>query len=61
MTTSTYALSGLHCKACVGRVTQKLQPLAESVEVTLDPMQVVLTNPSVGVEDISAAVSQAGK
>ena len=61
MSTSTYALQGLHCSACIGRVTKKLAPLADSVAVTLDPMQVVLTNPSAGFETLKAAVSGAGK
>ena len=61
MSTSTYALQGLHCSACIGRVTKKLEPLADSVAVTLDPMQVVLTNPSAGFETLKAAVSGAGE
>ncbi|MES2511788.1 MAG: heavy-metal-associated domain-containing protein [Pseudomonadota bacterium] len=61
MTTQTYALQGLHCNACIGRVTKKLEPLAESVSVTLDPMQVVLTNPAADVAALQEAVAQAGK
>ena len=29
MDTSTYALHGLHCNACIGRVTKNLLPLAD--------------------------------
>jgi copper chaperone CopZ len=61
MTTQTYPLSGLHCNGCIGRVTRQLAPLAESVAVTLDPMQVVLTNPSADFGTLQAAVAQAGK
>jgi copper chaperone CopZ len=61
MTTKTYALQGLHCNACIGRVTKKLEPLADSVSVTLDPMQVVLTNPVADIGKLQAAVAEAGK
>lgn len=61
MTSKTYALQGLHCKACIGRVTEKLAPLAEGVNVTLDPMQVVLTNPLADVATLQTAVAEAGK
>lgn len=61
MTTTTYPLTGLHCNACVGRVTQKLKPLADGVAVTLEPMQVVLTNPSGDFGTLQAAVAEAGK
>ena len=61
MTAQTFALAGLHCNACVGRVTKSLQPLAGSVEVSLSPMQVVLTNPSASFEILQQAVAGAGK
>ena len=60
MTTTTYTLTGLHCNACVKRVTTALAPLADSVNVTLSPMQAVLTQPRVAVEQLQAAVAQAG-
>ncbi len=60
MTTSTYTLQGLHCNACVKRVTAKLQPLAESVAVTLNPMQVVLNNPNADFAALQTAVAAAG-
>jgi copper chaperone CopZ len=60
MSTVTYPLSGLHCNACVGRVAGQLQPLAESVEVTLAPMQVRLTNPKADFSTLQAAVARAG-
>jgi copper chaperone CopZ len=60
MTTQVHPLSGLHCGACVGRVTRALEPLAEKVEVTLDPMQVTLTNPMADLTTLQGAVAQAG-
>ena len=56
----TYPLLGLHCKACVARVDSQLKPLAQSVAVTLDPMQVTLTNPSVDFTALQKAVADAG-
>ena len=61
MTTETYALSGLHCNACVGRVTKCLEPLAASVAVSLNPMQVVLTGATADFELLQNAVAGAGK
>ena len=61
MTTQTFALTGLHCNACIGRVTKSLEPLASSVAVTLSPMQVVLTNTTADFETLKTAVAAAGK
>ena len=60
MTTQIHSLLGLHCGACVGRVTRALAPLAEKVDVTLDPMQVTLTNPTGDFTTLQNAVAQAG-
>ena len=60
MPTVTYPLLGLHCKACVARVDSQLKPLAQSVAVTLDPMQVTLTDPSVDFTALQKAVADAG-
>jgi copper chaperone CopZ len=60
MTTLTYPLAGLHCGACVSRVTAELQPLADSVEVTLSPMQATLTNLKTDLAGLQAAVARAG-
>ena len=59
--TTTYALAGLHCNGCVGRITKALAPLASGVSVSLSPMQAVLTGASAGFEDLKAAVENAGK
>ncbi len=61
MVTQTFTLTGLHCKACVGRVTKSLTPLAESVLVSLEPMQVELTNTTASFEALQNAVAGAGK
>ena len=57
----TYPLTGLHCIACVTRVSNALMPLAEHVNVTLSPMQVTLSGPSTDVQGLQAAVAKAGK
>ena len=59
--TTTYPLSGLHCGACVSKVTQALAPMAEGVQVSLSPMQVVLTDATADFETLKAAVEGAGK
>ena len=59
--TTTYALTGLHCGACVNKVTQALAPLAAGVEVSLQPMQVTLTETTADFEALKAAVENAGK
>ncbi len=61
MTTQTYALNGLHCGACVNKVAQALAPLAAGVEVTLSPMQVVLTDAKTGFDALKTAVAASGK
>ncbi len=60
MSTVTYPLTGLHCGACVNRVAGQLQPLADHVDVSLDPMQVTLTNPTTDFAGLQAAVARAG-
>ena len=59
--TTTYALTGLHCGACVNKVTQALAPLAAGVEVSLRPMQVALIEATADFETLKVAVENAGK
>jgi len=59
--TTTYSLTGLHCGACINKVTQALAPLAAGVEVSLQPMQVTLTEATADFEALKAAVQNAGK
>jgi copper chaperone CopZ len=56
----TYPLQGLHCGACVARVTQALKPLADDVQVSLQPMQVTLKHPHADVAALKTAVASAG-
>ena len=60
MITQTFALTGLHCGACVNKVTQALLPLAAGVEVSLQPMQVVLTGAKADFETLKTTVEGAG-
>lgn len=55
----TFAISGMHCGACAGRVTAALKPYAGDVTVTLDPPRAVLTN-SRGL-DLAKLNSEVGK
>ncbi len=57
---TTYALTGLHCKACVGRIERALAPLAKSARVDLSPMQVVLWGVQGTAAQLASAVAQAG-
>ena len=58
--TTIYLLTGLHCGACVSKVTQALLPLASNVMVSLQPMQVVLTGIKADFETLKTAVGRAG-
>ncbi len=58
----TYTVSGMHCGACIGRVSAALTPFAERVMVTLNPPRAVLTNPrEPDLATLNAAVSKAGR
>ena len=58
--TVIYGLTGLHCGACVKKVSQALEPLAGRVEVSLSPMQVTLTDPISDESSIKKSVEAAG-
>lgn len=58
--TVTYGLTGLHCNACVNKLSQALEPLAGSVAVSLSPMQVTLTDPTADESTIKKIVEAAG-
>lgn len=60
MNATTYPLTGMHCGACVRKIQAALAPLAESVDVSLQPPQAVLTGPRVGLAALQAAVATAG-
>lgn len=61
MNITTYTLTGLHCQACVRRVTDALKPHAAQVQVTLAPMQAVLSDAHAPLPELQAAVRAAGK
>jgi copper chaperone CopZ len=57
----TLNLSGLHCQACVGRVTKALAPLCREVEVELAPAQVAnVRGATVPPQALLEAVARAG-
>jgi copper chaperone CopZ len=60
MNQHTYSLTGLHCGNCVNKITQALAPHAQAVQVTLSPMQAVLTGSQASLADLQAAVASAG-
>jgi copper chaperone len=54
-------IAGMHCGACVKRVTRALKSITREVTVSLDPPRAVLevTKP-VPLEQLAAVVAQAG-
>ena len=60
MSISKYAVSGMTCGGCVGRVKATLNKYAESVEVTLQPPQALLTNPRIALDALNNALSKIG-
>lgn len=57
----TFRIDGMHCGGCVARVTRALKPLADDVEVTLDPPQAKLDVPILlTLDEVQAAVATVG-
>lgn len=57
----TFKITGMHCGACVSKVTAALEPFARGVSVTLDPPRVTLTDASTAnLATLQAAISKAG-
>jgi copper chaperone CopZ len=54
------SIQGMHCGGCVSKITKALTPLAENVEVTLDPPTVTLTNPSANLTQINRILAETG-
>jgi copper chaperone CopZ len=54
-------IAGMHCSACVKRVTRALKSIAPQVTVSLDPPRAVLevTKP-LPLEQLAAAIARAG-
>ncbi len=57
---TVYSVKGMTCGGCMNRVKATLTPLAEIVEVTLEPPQVVLKSPTVGLVGLNAALAKVG-
>jgi copper chaperone len=56
-----FRIDGMHCGACVNRVTKALQPLARSVTVTLEPPQVQLDGAAeVSLDELQRALARVG-
>jgi copper chaperone CopZ len=58
--TVTYALTGLHCRACVKKVGAALQALASHVEVSLNPMQATLIDTTASFETVRQMIENIG-
>ncbi len=57
---TVYSVTGMTCGGCVNRVKTKLADFAESVEVTLEPPQVVLKSPTADLATLNAALNKVG-
>lgn len=56
-----FRIEGMHCGGCVARVTRALKPIADEVEVTLDPPRITLdSGQALSFEEVQAAVATAG-
>lgn len=58
--TTEFAIKGMHCGSCVNKVTTALNPLAETVSVTLNPPVAKLKNSSAPIAKINKALATAG-
>ncbi len=58
-----FSISGMHCNACVTRVTKALKPFAREVQVTLDPPRAILRNidSDASLDVLNIAAAGAGK
>jgi copper chaperone CopZ len=54
------SIEGMHCGSCVNKVTIALQPLCESVSVSLNPPVAKLNNANVNISKINKALALAG-
>ena len=52
-----YSIKGMTCQGCVSRVRVALTPFAGAVSVTLQPPQVILTDPNGDFKDLQAALA----
>ncbi len=61
MSITKYNVTGMTCGGCVNRVKNTLTDFAESVDVTLDPPQTMLTNPIADLNTLNSALAKVGK
>ncbi|HEV7728258.1 MAG: copZ [Modestobacter sp.] len=62
MQTQTYVVTGMTCQHCVASVTEEVGELdgVRSVDVDLDSGRLQVTGQDVSVEQVQAAVAEAG-
>jgi copper chaperone CopZ len=58
--TTHLSIQGIHCGGCVSKITKALTPLADKVEVTLNPPTATLTNVSASLTQINKVLAKAG-
>ena len=57
---TVYSVTGMTCGGCVNRVKTALTPLAETVDVTLSPPQVILKSPTADLAALNMALAEIG-
>lgn len=55
-----FSIQGMHCGGCVNKITKALTPLADKVEVTLNPPAATLINTSATLAQINKVLVQTG-
>jgi len=56
-----FEITGMHCGGCVSRVTKALQPLADDVNVTLDPPRATMqVDAPLAADAVAAALKKIG-
>ncbi len=60
MSIAKYQVSGMTCGGCVARVKATLVPMAEHVEVTLEPPQAIITNSHQSLMALNQALAGVG-
>lgn len=60
MSITKFKVSGMTCGGCVNRVKTTLSQFSEKVEVTLEPAEAILTNPSMDIVALNDALANVG-
>ena len=58
--TTHLSIQGMHCGGCISKITKALTPLADKVEVTLNPPAATLTNASANLTQINKVLAKTG-